>query len=118
MLLKVVSQDGGVLRMELQGRICQQELAEVGDPFVALLGEDAYTWKLLLGLDRAESIDSLGVAWLLKCHKRFREDGGVMVLHSVPPTILHVIKILQLNKVFNLAESLAAAHTVATGASA
>lgn len=117
MQLNVVSQDGGVLRMELEGRICQQELASLGDPFTALLGEDAYSWKLLLNLERAEFIDSLGVAWLLKCHKKFRDEGGLMVMHSVPPTIQQVLRVLQLNKVFNLADDAAGAQAVAQGVS-
>ena len=116
MQLKVVSQDGGVLRMDLEGKICQQGIGTGVDPFVAALGEDAYTWKLLLSLERADMIDSLGVAWLLKCHKRFRDEGGQLVLHSIPPAISQVLRVLQLNRVFQLADDAAAAQTLAVGA--
>ncbi len=58
---------------------------------------------MLLNLEDSNYIDSSGVGWLLRCNKRFREAGGRLVLHSVPPLALQVFQVLKLDKLFHVA---------------
>lgn len=103
MQVKVVSVAGDVLRLRTEGKIGQADLAGEGEPIERLLGREVYTRKVLLALEESDYCDSMGLAWLLKCHKRFREGGGRFVLHSIPPLILQVMKVLHLDRVFALA---------------
>jgi hypothetical protein len=115
MQLKVLSIAGDPLRLAATGRVGLepngQRIKE--DPFVALLGADVYKRKLLLCLEQAESCDSLGVAWLLGCHKRFREGGGMLILYTVPPLITSTLRVMHLDRMLHLAADEAAAEALA-----
>jgi hypothetical protein len=115
MQLKVLSIAGDPLRLTATGRVGLEANGQriSDDPFVALLGPDVYRRKLLLCLEEAESCDSLGVAWLLSCHKRFREGGGMLVLYSVPPLIASTLRVMHLDRLLHLATDEAAADSLA-----
>jgi anti-anti-sigma regulatory factor len=49
------------------------------------------------------------MGWLLLCNKRFREADGRLVIHSVPPVVLDVMKVMRLDRVLKLAEDEVAA---------
>jgi hypothetical protein len=115
MQLKLLSNIDELLRLAASGRVGiaadGQRLRD--DPFVALLGTDVYQKKLLLCLEEAESCDSLGVAWLLGYHKRFREGGGMMVLHTVPPLIISTLRVMHLDRLLHVAADEATAEALA-----
>jgi anti-anti-sigma factor len=115
MQVKMVSHAGDVMHLQAEGKIGQQDLANGEEPIAALLGPDTYSRRVLLSLERSDHVDSLGVRWLLNCHKRFREAGGLLVIHSVPPLIMQVLKVMKLDKVFHMADSESAAQARATG---
>jgi anti-anti-sigma factor len=104
MELKLDGDDGDLVRVSASGRITQAELPSSGDLMTQLAGDDVYGRKLLLNLERADFLDSSGVGWLLVCHKRCREAGGLLVVHSVPPLIHKTLMVLRMNLVLNLAE--------------
>ena len=118
MQVKMVSHAGDVLHVQAEGMIGQSDLANGEEPIAALLGPDTYSRKVLLSLERSDHVDSLGVRWLLSCHKRFREAGGLLIIHSVPPLIMQVLKVMRLDRVFNLADSETAAQARAEGGNA
>jgi anti-anti-sigma factor len=105
MQLQVVSVAAPALRVALAGRVGTETDGRrlSGDPLQSLLGPDVYTQPLLLSLERADFCDSLGVAWLLSCHRRFKDAGGKLVLHSVPPLVMSTLRLLHLDRVFHLA---------------
>ena len=105
MQLKMDHPNGEVLRVNLEGRVVHGELNSESEPLQNLLGPVIYSRQVLLNMDAVTYIDSLGVGWLLKCHKRFREGGGKLIIHSVPPLAMQVLRVLQLERVLNLAES-------------
>jgi anti-anti-sigma factor len=109
MKLSVVSDDGDVLRLQATGRITQDDLSPSFDQMRELLGAGGYTRNVLLSLADVDFIDTSGISWLLACHKRFREGNGKLVIHSVVPMVLEVLKMLRLNLVFRLADNAAAA---------
>ena len=118
MKLSLHSDDGRCLHMRLAGRVTQKELPATEDLFVTQLGPEAYTRKVLLDMQDSEFLDSSGVSWLLVSHKRFREKGGKIVLHSIPPLVGNVLKVLRMNQIFSMAENEQAALKLVDGASA
>ena len=115
MEISVASDDGGVLRLRLAGSITQDDLWPFSDPMHELLGEQGYARKVVLSLADVEFIDSSGISWLLVRHKRFRQAGGRLVIHSVPPIVADVVKMLRLNLVFHLADDETTAVALAEG---
>jgi anti-sigma B factor antagonist len=109
MQLSIVSNDGGVVRVRASGQITQGALAANPEPMGPLLGEGGYGRRVALSLADATFLDSSGMGWLLLCNKRFREADGRLVIHSVPPVVLDVIKVMRLDQVLKIAEDEVAA---------
>ena len=105
MQLSIESEDNGVVQVKSSGRITQDQLAKKPDPLGDLLGAGAFSRNVLLDMSDTEFLDSSGVSWLLVSHKKFQEEQGRLIIHSVPPIVLNVIKILRMNLVFELAEN-------------
>jgi anti-anti-sigma factor len=103
--LAVQSEDNGVTRISSSGRITQDQLAKIPDPIGEVAGTGVYSRKVLLDMSGTEFLDSSGVSWLLVSHKKFQEENGRLIIHSVPPIVLNVIKILRMNLVFELADN-------------
>jgi anti-anti-sigma factor len=90
--------------MRVQGRVSQREVTMPEEPLGALLGEDAYLQKIVLDLSEVASLDSSGVNWLLICQKRIRQAGGQFVLRSPSQIARNVIRVLNLQTVFLVAD--------------
>ena len=110
MQLTLVSETEDLPRLQAKGRLVQSVL-EQSDPLRDALGGEDYSRDVLLNLSEVEYIDSSGIGWLLGRHKRYREAGGKLILHSASPMVLDVVKMLRLDAIFLLAddESTAAA---------
>lgn len=115
MNLRVLGDDEDVLRLDMGGRVVQEDLDPDQDPLNGLLGDRAYSQNVLLRLADAEYIDSSGLAMILVWHKRFVEAGGKLVLHSTPPLVMDTIKILRMDRVLHLAKDESAALALARG---
>jgi anti-anti-sigma factor len=100
--------DGDPTLVGVSGHVTQPAGFPESDPLVDLLGHETYRRRLLLDLSGVDSIDSSGVSWLLTCHRRFRAEGGALVLHSLSPFVRDVLKILNMQLVLNIAENRAA----------
>jgi anti-anti-sigma factor len=66
------------------------------EPVRALLGPSCYSLPVLLDLERAQSLDTSGIAWLVNIARRFLRGGGTLVLYSVPPLIQQVLAFVQM----------------------
>jgi anti-anti-sigma factor len=117
MKLSVISETDDLVLLRLEGRVSQRDVAPNEEPLGDLLGEDAYSKKLLMDLGDIVTLDSSGVNWMLVCHKRSREAGGQLVLHTLSPIARNVIRVLNLQTVFQLAEDLKAAKQMVEGES-
>lgn len=115
MQLSIHADDGNFLRMRLKGRVTQKELPTHEDLFVEQIGPNAYHRRVLLDMQESEFLDSSGVSWLLVAHKKFRDQGGRLVLHSLPPLVSNVLKVLRMNQILTLAETEQAALKVVQG---
>ncbi len=110
MKLLIKSQENGLTLVEATGEISQKRLAAQTEPLNELLGEDCYRGKVLLDLHAVEAIDSSGIGWLLSSQKKFRTAGGLLVLHSLSPFARDLMRILNMQLVFKMAEDEAAAR--------
>jgi ABC-type transporter Mla MlaB component len=104
MELKVLSDDNDLLELQVVGRSVEGDVALDDDPMLGLLGDRGYARPALLSLAETEYINSSGLALLLVWHKRFRDAGSKLVLHSVPVFVMETLKILRMDLVLNLAE--------------
>jgi anti-anti-sigma factor len=83
----------------------------------SLLGPGCYSRRILLDLEQTPYMDSSGVSWLLNVHKHCREAGGILVLYSIPPSIMAIFKLLHIDRHLNLVEDERAAQVIALGVS-
>src|SRR6476619_8439220 len=113
MKLSIDADDGNTVSVKIAGNVNQQEIALLADPLGDLLGPEAYRRRVCMDLGNTGFLDSSGINWLILSHKRFREQGGRLVLHSLPPMVMNVIKILKMQRVFEIADGPQAAYVMA-----
>jgi anti-anti-sigma factor len=109
-----VSADNGATCLACEGQITQREFQANEDPLHDLLGNSGYSGAVLLDLEKTDYIDSSGIGWLLSTHRRFLRDGGQLILHSVPPMVFQVVRLMRLDKVLNIQPDLALAKSSAS----
>ena len=113
--LRKLPEENGFVRMEIAGRISRTAWPVGFDPLVEQCGGDVYSKPALINFARADYIDSSGVGWLLTCHKRFKEGGGKMVLHTISPFTMQFLKLMRMDLVLNFAVDEPAARQKAQG---
>ncbi|MFH1923029.1 MAG: STAS domain-containing protein [Planctomycetota bacterium] len=109
MELRVLSDDGDVLRLELAGRVLQSDSIPDLAPFDDLLGPSGYARRVSLSLAETRFIDTRCLAWLLALHKRFSEAGGRLVMHSIRPQLMDLLTMLRFVEILSIAEDEAGA---------
>ena len=115
MELKVLSDDEDVLHLTVVGRNVQSESPPKVESLVDLLGPRGFGRRVMLSLAETRFIDSAGLSWLVVCHKRFCQGGGKLVLHSITPEILQLLRMMRLDLALYLAETEAAARELVQG---
>jgi anti-anti-sigma factor len=75
-----------------------------------LLGAGGFSQTVLFDMSRTTYLDSGGINWLLTWNRRFRDAGGTLVLHSLTPMALQVIRLMRLDRVFRIADDAASAR--------
>lgn len=115
MKFSVAEDQGQVVQVTIQGCLTQSDVAPPLDPFRQILGIDVYKRTVLLDMQQSNYLDSMCVGWLLGAHKRFREQGGRLVIHSLQPLASNVISLLRLNTVFQMAGDTQKALEIARG---
>jgi anti-anti-sigma factor len=115
MKLSVKSADVDVIRLQNEGDITQLDFRAGTDLMQNLLGPHCYAGKVLLNLEKTSYVDSAGVGWLVMCHKHFKEAGGRLVIHSIPPMVTQILKLLRMPEILHLAADEPAALALARG---
>jgi anti-anti-sigma factor len=105
-----------IVQLETSGTVSRDGWGMSTNPIEAACGPDIYAKKVLLSMATCRYLDSTGVEWLLRCHKRFATAGGMLVIHSVAPVVGQILKMMRMELVLNLAENEAQALRVAQGA--
>ena len=114
MKLSLHSENGNSILLNLEGRVSQRDV-ELSDPILETIGENAYSRHVLVDMSEVASLDSSGVNWLLMSQKKMRQAGGQLVLHSLSPIAMNVLKVLNLHTVLKLAETESAALRLVGG---
>ena len=112
MELTVLSNDGDVLRLQANGRITQDDVSQALDPMTELLGPDGFARHVVLSLANVDFIDSSGIGWLVARHKDFYRAEGKLVIHSVEPAVMEVLKMLKFHQVLHVAKNEHAAQAL------
>lgn len=113
--LEVLSEDGALIRTRIEGRMAHRFQSASDEPLVGALGFDAYSRQVLIDLSHVSTLDSSGVSWLLSTNKRMSRDGGKLVLHSLPPVVRNLVRVLKLHTVLTIAEDERAAAALLAG---
>ena len=103
MKFSIKEDQGQVVQVAISGCLMQSDIAPPLDPFRAILGPNAYQKTVLLDMQDSNYLDSMCIGWLLGSHKRFREQGGKLVIHSLQPVASNVISLLRLNGILQIA---------------
>jgi anti-anti-sigma factor len=115
MKLTLLSDTPELVRVRCSGEISQAQLPPGSDPLVELLSSTVYSRRLTVDLEPASYIDSSGISLLIVWQKRFKRDGGLMVLYNIPPLVQQVLDLLNLRAVLTLAADEQAATALARG---
>jgi anti-anti-sigma factor len=110
--LRVLDESGGVVQLEASGDIRQEDVWQ-RDPLEAMRGAEIFKKRVILGLMETTSIDSSGIGWLLLSERRFREQGGRLILHSLPLMVSQVIEFLHVHSKLEIAADRHAAERLA-----
>ena len=86
----------------------QTFLQDLGDS----MQSEEFSLKVLVDMSKVEYLDSSGIGALLTLHKRFLEDGGHMVFHSITPAVSAILTLLNLQKVFSIADDAQSAQSM------
>jgi len=103
----------GVCQIRAEGEIRSIEEPRDLREIEEILGPRCYRRKVLLDLQGAPHIDSSGVSWLIHFHKTTQTAGGTLILHSAPPGVTAVLKLLGMHQYFNLVADERAARALA-----
>ena len=57
-----------------------------------------------LSLANVRSVESRRISWLVAVHKRFCDEGGRLVVHSVWPLLMDAFRFLGLDRVLHVAD--------------
>lgn len=68
-----------------------------------------YARNVLLSLHNLTSIDSRCIGSLVTAHKRFCQEGGKLVVHSIRPQAMETVRFLGLDRVLYIADDEVAA---------
>jgi len=116
MILRLRSEEAaGVCQIRAEGEIRSIEEPRDLREIEEILGPRCYRRKVLLDLQHAPHIDSSGVSWLVHFHKSSQTAGGMLILHSVPPGVMAVLKLLGMHHYFNLVADERAARVLVLG---
>jgi anti-anti-sigma factor len=110
-LLLVSIEKAGYVRVAAEGDITSRDFDNSAtNPFEVVLGEHWPDNNIMLSLEKAGFMDSSAIGWLMNTHRKTKEAGGKLVLHSAPPRVQEVLDLLKMRAVLNLKENEAAAR--------
>jgi anti-anti-sigma factor len=113
MNLTILSADDNLCRVQCSGEINYEVLPAGKEPLFQVVGPQGYARKVLLNLEKVPHIDSVGVGWLVRCHKHFQDGGGILVLYAAREAVRQVFELLNLASILHVADTEAAARALA-----
>ncbi len=98
-------EDDGLTRVQCEGPLSLRGRPATAEPLRDLLGPRAYAQTVLLSLDKVVGAETSGVSWLFQTGEKFAAAGGRLILFAVPPPVLSLVEMLQMELPFHLASS-------------
>lgn len=111
MNLKWLPPDDDVMRVEIVGAVTRDAWQGMGDPLAGTMGREIYARKVLLSLRQSMYLDSTGVEWLIQCHRKFKENGGRLILHSLVPATTQLLRMMRLDQILEIEATEASARS-------
>jgi ABC-type transporter Mla MlaB component len=111
--LSVQADEPDLLQVQCAGDAILPDFRPEKDPLVKLVGPQVYSRKVLLNMEKANSLDTSGISWLISCHECCLHAGGVLVLYAIPPRVRYVLQLLRMEDLLHTAPDLAAARAIA-----
>lgn len=108
-------QNDELVRVRCDGPMSIDSRGPHDEPLRELLGPYCFTLKVLLDLEKVQTVDTAGLSWLLRDHKKFQESGGKLILYNVPPIVTQVLDFLRLTPHLPIAPTEEAAREMALG---
>jgi anti-anti-sigma factor len=108
MRLETEELDGGVLRVNLSGRMDIAGVDAIAVPFAALAATD--NRRVIVDLSGIDFMASLGIRAILQNARAHRMRGGVLVLLAPPPLIEEVLRAAGVANVVPIVSDLEAAR--------
>jgi anti-anti-sigma factor len=102
MTFEIIEERDSIVAMALHGRLSGMDVAPPADPIRHHIGADCYSRRLLLDFSDVPYLDSMGVSWLITCNRRFRDGGGRLILHSMHPAAMSIIRVLKLESILTI----------------
>jgi anti-anti-sigma factor len=100
--LSLVGMTVEATRVRTEGDITQLDLRGNTDMLEELLSADCFSRNVYLNMEKTNYIDSAGVGWLVKNHKRFQQAGGRLEIHGISPMVMQILKLLRMPEVLNI----------------
>ena len=107
MNVRFVDSNDNWTQFQIVGDITNTAISGTGSgPLAPLdLPDDKLTKHILFDLSDATFLDSSGIGWLLSVNRAAKEQGFLVVVHSVPPLIQRVFGMMKLSQVIPLVEN-------------
>ena len=102
-------QDDDIIRVRCDGDLTLRGQGAGVDPLEALLGPRSFGHKVMVNLEKAQSIDTSGISWLMRLQDRFRISNGRLVFYGISPRVAQTLDFLRLTPLLTTAPSEAAA---------
>jgi anti-anti-sigma factor len=94
----------GVVHVAAHGEAHSTDFtATKGTYFEAMLGAKWASAHVVMSMEDVPYVVSAAIGWLLTAQKQFRANGGLLVLHSVQPNVLNILKLLKVERVVPIA---------------
>lgn len=107
MNVRFVDSDDNWTQFQIVGDITNTVFSGAGSgPLAPLeLQDNKLSSHLVFDLNDATFLDSSGIGWLLSVNRAAKEQGFLVIVHSVPPLIQRVFGMMKLSEVITLVEN-------------
>ena len=113
--VKFLNEDDGVVVGVVDGPIHGVNALPDENLLGEVEGQCDFEKHVVLDISQTSSLDSSGISWLIRCHKRFSQHDGKIVFHSMQPMVQNVLSMMRLDSILHLASNQDMAVNVARG---
>lgn len=97
-----IAKEGNIINCEINANLVASNVKEFIEQLKSILDtEDGYE-ALHIDLSKTESIDSMGITFLISTYKTLGARGKIVKLIGVSEGMLRIFKMMKLDEVFHL----------------